>query len=57
MWLAGAVGLATALGYYFVAFGVALLAVVVLAALRALAHKVIGQDDGRETGSGGRETS
>ncbi len=46
MWLAGAVGLATALGYYLVAFGVALLAVIVLAALRALAHRVIRQADG-----------
>jgi putative Mg2+ transporter-C (MgtC) family protein len=41
MWLAGAVGVATALGHYLIAFGVALLAVIVLAALRALAHKVI----------------
>jgi len=41
MWLAGAVGLATALGYYVIAFGVALLAVIVLAALRVLAHNVI----------------
>ena len=47
MWLAGAVGLATALGYYIIAFGVALLAVIVLAALRAVAHKVIGGDAGR----------
>lgn len=47
MWLAGAVGVATALGYYIIAFGVALLAVLVLAALRALAHKVIGQDEGK----------
>jgi putative Mg2+ transporter-C (MgtC) family protein len=45
MWLAGAVGVATALGFYLVAFGVALLAVIVLAALRALAHNVIGHDD------------
>jgi putative Mg2+ transporter-C (MgtC) family protein len=44
MWLAGAVGVATALGYYIIAFGVALLAVLVLAALRALAHRVIGKD-------------
>lgn len=44
MWLAGAVGLATALGYYIIAFGVALLAVIVLAALRAVAHKVIRTD-------------
>lgn len=41
MWLAGAVGLATALGYYLVGLGVALLAVIVLAALRALAHNII----------------
>ncbi len=41
MWLAGAVGMATALGYYIVALGVALLAVIVLAALRAVAHNVI----------------
>lgn len=41
MWLAGAVGVATALGYYLISLGVALLAVLVLAALRALAHKVI----------------
>ena len=45
MWLAGAVGLATALGYYLIAFGVALLAVLVLATLRVLAHKVIRGDD------------
>ncbi|HEV7346068.1 MAG TPA: MgtC/SapB family protein [Devosia sp.] len=44
MWLAGAVGMATALGYYTIAIGVALLAVIVLAALRALAHKVIRGD-------------
>jgi putative Mg2+ transporter-C (MgtC) family protein len=47
MWLAGAVGLSTALGYYIIAFGVALLAVTVLAALRALAHQVIGGDQGK----------
>lgn len=46
MWLAGAVGLATALGYYIIAFGVALLAVIVLAALRALAHNIIPHDSG-----------
>lgn len=45
MWLAGAVGVATALGYYIIAFGVALLAVIVLAALRAFAHRVVGGDD------------
>ena len=42
MWLAGAVGLAAALGYYVVAAGVAVLAVIVMAALRALSHRIIG---------------
>jgi putative Mg2+ transporter-C (MgtC) family protein len=41
MWLAGAVGVATSLGYYVIATGVALLAVVVMAALRVLAHQII----------------
>jgi putative Mg2+ transporter-C (MgtC) family protein len=41
MWLAGAVGVATALGYYVVAAGVAVLAVLVMAALRAFAHKIL----------------
>jgi putative Mg2+ transporter-C (MgtC) family protein len=45
MWLAGAVGVATALGYYLVAFGVALFAVIVLAALKSIAHRMIGDDD------------
>lgn len=44
MWLAGAVGIATALGYYVVAFGVALFAVLVLATLRVLAHGVISSE-------------
>ena len=44
MWLAGAVGVATALGYYIISLGVALLAVIVLAALRAFAHTVVGRD-------------
>jgi putative Mg2+ transporter-C (MgtC) family protein len=35
MWLAGAVGVTVALGYYFVALGVSVFAVIVLAALRA----------------------
>lgn len=38
MWLAGAVGLAVALGYYVIALAVALLAVIVLAVLRAFTH-------------------
>lgn len=44
MWLAGAVGVATALGYYLIAFGVALLAVAILATLRFFAHHVVGHD-------------
>jgi len=43
MWLAGAVGVATALGHYVVAGGVALLAVLVMASLRVFAHRVVGQ--------------
>jgi putative Mg2+ transporter-C (MgtC) family protein len=50
MWLAGAVGVATALGHYLVALGVALLAVIVLAALRALAHNVIRGKEGDNQG-------
>lgn len=46
MWLAGAVGVATALGYYIIALGVALLAVLVLAALRVFAHSIIGKQSG-----------
>lgn len=45
MWLAGAVGVATALGFYLIALGTAVLAVLVLAALRVFAHKMIGGDD------------
>jgi putative Mg2+ transporter-C (MgtC) family protein len=48
MWLAGAVGVSTALGYYVIAFGVALFAVIVLAALKYVAHRVIGDDDEAE---------
>lgn len=43
MWLAGAVGLATSLGFYTVAAGVALMAVLVMSLLRALAHNIIGR--------------
>lgn len=49
MWLAGAVGVATALGYYLIALGVAILAVLILAALRIFAHKMIGEDDEPES--------
>ncbi|WP_423067144.1 MgtC/SapB family protein [Devosia sp. CN2-171] len=44
MWLAGAVGVAAAMGYYLIAAGVALLAVLVLAALRAFSHHVVERD-------------
>lgn len=44
MWLAGAVGVATALGYYLVALAAAVLAVLVLAAMRRFSHHVIGKD-------------
>ncbi len=55
MWLAGAVGVATALGFYIVAGAVALFAIVVLAALRAFSHKVLGHKGAElaaETGRG-----
>jgi putative Mg2+ transporter-C (MgtC) family protein len=42
MWFAGAVGMATGLGFYLVALSGAVLAVIVLALLRVLAHRVIG---------------
>lgn len=51
MWLAGAVGVATALGYYLIGFGVALLAVLVLAALKAFAHRIVGDDDDQDGGA------
>jgi putative Mg2+ transporter-C (MgtC) family protein len=41
MWLAGAVGTSAALGYYMVAFGVAVFAVLVMAALRRFAHQTV----------------
>ncbi len=43
MWLAGAVGIAASLGFYIIAAGVALLAVIVMALLRALSHNIIGK--------------
>jgi putative Mg2+ transporter-C (MgtC) family protein len=53
MWLAGAVGLACALGFYTIAAGTTVLAVIVLAALRALSHRIIGhkaaEDEAGET--------
>lgn len=44
MWLAGAVGVATAIGYYAIALAAALLAVIVLAALRRFSHGVVAND-------------
>lgn len=52
MWLAGAVGVATALGFYGVAGGVALLAVVVMAALRAFAHGILRRRGDRDDDEG-----
>jgi putative Mg2+ transporter-C (MgtC) family protein len=45
MWLAGAVGVATALGYYLIAIAAALLALLVLAAMRHFSHDVISKDN------------
>ncbi|KQN69862.1 MgtC/SapB family protein [Devosia sp. Leaf64] len=44
MWLAGAVGVACALGFYTIAAGTTLLAVIVLAALRAVSHQMVKKD-------------
>jgi len=44
MWLAGAVGVSAALGYYLVALAATLLAVLVLAAMRRFSHRVVGRD-------------
>lgn len=55
MWLAGAVGVSTALGYYLIGFGVALFAVIVLAALRAFAHRVIGNGEVEAPAKGGEK--
>ena len=46
MWLAGAVGVTAALGYYLIAAGVALLAVLILAALRAFSHHFVNAGNG-----------
>ncbi|HEV2514731.1 MAG TPA: MgtC/SapB family protein [Devosia sp.] len=47
MWLAGAVGVCAALGYYLVAIVVAVFAVLVLAAMRAFSHGVVSADNGK----------
>jgi len=41
MWLAGAVGIACALGHYVVSLFTTVLAVIVLALLRSFAHKIV----------------
>jgi putative Mg2+ transporter-C (MgtC) family protein len=46
MWLAGAVGAATALGHYLIAAAVAILAVVVLALLGAIEQRALGGGKG-----------
>lgn len=46
MWLAGAVGVCVAIGYYLIAVAVAAFAVLVLAALRAFSHRVVSGKDG-----------
>lgn len=45
MWLAGAVGVAAALGYYVIALAVSLLAVLVLAVLRSVTHRKPAPDE------------
>lgn len=52
MWLAGAVGVACALGFYIVAAATTLFAVIVLAAMRALAHRVVGDKGAVDDASG-----
>jgi putative Mg2+ transporter-C (MgtC) family protein len=47
-WLAGAVGVTVALGYYVIAAAVAVFAVIVLAALRAFAHRVVGDKEDKD---------
>ncbi|MBN9364078.1 MULTISPECIES: MgtC/SapB family protein [unclassified Devosia] len=47
MWLAGAVGVCAALGYYLVAAVVAVFAVIVLAAMRAFSHRVVSAENGK----------
>jgi putative Mg2+ transporter-C (MgtC) family protein len=54
MWLAGAVGVTTALGYYLIAAAVAVFALAVLALLRTFSHKFVNREpEERENGTGG----
>jgi putative Mg2+ transporter-C (MgtC) family protein len=50
MWLAGAVGVSAALGFYLIAIAVAFFAVLVLAALRAFSHQVVNGDNAQAGG-------
>jgi putative Mg2+ transporter-C (MgtC) family protein len=52
MWLAGAVGVSAALGYYVIALAAALLAVIVLAALKRVSHQVVPSEDEKPTQTG-----
>lgn len=45
MWLAGAVGVSAAIGYYIIAVAAALLAVLVLAAMRRFSHQVVNKGE------------
>ena len=51
MWLAGAVGVSAALGYYLIGLAAALLAVLVLATLRRFSHQVVATDNAKQGGS------
>jgi putative Mg2+ transporter-C (MgtC) family protein len=48
MWLAGAVGVSAAIGYYVIALAAAVLAVLVLVALRRLSHQVVAKDNHKQ---------
>lgn len=56
MWLAGAVGITVALGYYLIALAVAVFAVLVLAALRAFSHRVVGDAEQKQDNPGAKGT-
>lgn len=51
MWLAGAIGVTVALGYYIIAISVAVFALIVLAALRHLSHRVVGGSNREDAGT------
>jgi len=51
MWMAGAIGVASALGHYLLAAAATALAVLVLTILRTLSHKVINEQAKERTGT------